>query len=295
MTPRSLPSLGNDTDVDEGELMSADALAAGSTVRPGTEEAWRDGKRYLWLVGLVVPSLAFVASTGFTFTGWTVWLWIGPILILVIVPLLDLLVGIDPTNPPDEVIEALEKDRYYRRIVMAYLPIQYLGLAAAMYLIARGNPGPAVVDALGPVGESAKGWLPAAVLEPFTLTTWQMVATAISIGCIGGIGINTAHELGHKREKVERWLSKIALAQSGYGHDADEHLAGVGDDVAVAECPGCGYRYEVEAGDEHEGFAAGTPWSQIPDDWSCPDCGVRDKVDFRVLADDLPAPDAAQP
>lgn len=254
MTPRSLPSLGNDTDVDEGELMSADALAAGSTVRPGTEEAWRDGKRYLWLIGLVVPSLAVVADTGFTVTGWTVWLWIGPILILVIVPLLDLLVGIDPTNPPDEVIEAL-----------------------------------------GPMGEPAKGWLPAAVLEPFTLTTWQMVATAISIGCIGGIGINTAHELGHKREKVERWLSKIALAQSGYGHDADEHLAGVGDDVAVAECPGCGYRYEVEAGDEHEGFAAGMPWSQIPDDWSCPDCGVRDKVDFRVLADDLPAPDAAQP
>lgn len=44
--------MGNDTDVDEGEFMSADALAAGSTVRPGTEEAWRDGKRYLsaWVV-----------------------------------------------------------------------------------------------------------------------------------------------------------------------------------------------------------------------------------------------------
>lgn len=269
----------------------ADPILPHGAGGPCTEEAWRDGKRYLWLIGLVVPSLAVVADTGFTVTGWTVWLWIGPILILVIVPLLDLLVGIDPTNP-----------------------------------------GPVVVDALEPVGESAKGWLPAAVLEPLTLTTWQMVATTISIGCIGGIGINTAHELGHQREKVERWLSKIALAQSGYGHFYIEHNRGQhvrvstpedptsslivlalvpplwrrvmdprvvahdgGDDVAVAECPGCGYRYEVEAGDEHEGFAAGMPWSQIPDDWSCPDCGVRDKVDFRVLADDLPAPDAAQP
>ncbi len=24
----------------------------------------------------------------------------------------------------------------------------------------------------------------------------------------------------------------------------------------------------------------GTPWSEVPDDWACPDCGVRDKVDF---------------
>ena len=30
---------------------------------------------------------------------------------------------------------------------------------------------------------------------------------------IGGLGINTAHELGHKRESHERWLAKVALAQ----------------------------------------------------------------------------------
>ena len=29
-----------------------------------------------------------------------------------------------------------------------------------------------------------------------------------------------------------------------------------------------------------EGFAAGTSWAEIPDDWCCPDCGVRDKSDF---------------
>ena len=51
-------------------------------------------------------------------------------------------------------------------------------------------------------------------------------------------------------------------------------------EVLAARCPGCSYLYEVEAGDEHEGFAAGTAWSDIPDDWCCPDCGVREKVDF---------------
>nr|WP_246159636.1 rubredoxin [Nocardioides antri] len=50
--------------------------------------------------------------------------------------------------------------------------------------------------------------------------------------------------------------------------------------MLAAKCPGCSYVYEVAAGDEHEGFAAGTAWNDIPDDWCCPDCGVREKVDF---------------
>ena len=48
----------------------------------------------------------------------------------------------------------------------------------------------------------------------------------------------------------------------------------------AARCPGCGYVYEVAEGNEPEGFAAGTAWSDVPDDWCCPDCGVREKVDF---------------
>ena len=50
--------------------------------------------------------------------------------------------------------------------------------------------------------------------------------------------------------------------------------------MLAARCPGCSYVYEVAAGDEHEGFAAGTAWADIPADWCCPDCGVRDKADF---------------
>jgi len=36
----------------------------------------------------------------------------------------------------------------------------------------------------------------------------------------------------------------------------------------------------VARGDEHEGFAAGTAWADVPASWCCPDCGVREKVDF---------------
>jgi alkane 1-monooxygenase len=45
-------------------------------------------------------------------------------------------------------------------------------------------------------------------------------------------------------------------------------------------CPDCGYLYDEATGHPREGFSPGTPFSSVPDDWNCPDCGVRDKVDF---------------
>ncbi|MGO1165484.1 MAG: fatty acid desaturase [Janibacter sp.] len=202
---------------------------------PPVTTAWRDGKRYLWLIGLVVPSLAFVAFLGHALTGWPFWLWLGPIIILGIIPAIDLLVGRDRNNPPESAVKALEADPYYAWIVYAYVPIQYLGFAAAMYLIARGNP---VADALGLFGlEAWAADLPGRLGTPFELTTIEKIGAAISIGCVGGIAINTAHELGHKRPKHERWLSKVALAQSGYGHFFIEHNRGHHVRVATPEDP----------------------------------------------------------
>lgn len=48
-------------------------------------------------------------------------------------------------------------------------------------------------------------------------------------------------------------------------------------------CPGCGHVYDERTGDPHEGFAPGTRWEQVPDDWPCPDCAVREKPDFEVI------------
>lgn len=186
---------------------------ANSTVPQGSTDTWTDKKRYLWLIGLVVPSLAFIGFGMWWVTGWGIWFWIGPIVILGVVPAIDLVAGLDRSNPPDDVIEALEQDRYYRWITYLFLPIQYAGFVGAMYLIGVGGIGG--VD----------------------LSTFDKVGLAISIGCIGGIGINTAHELGHKREQNERWLSKIALAQSFYGHFYIEHNRGHHVRVATPEDP----------------------------------------------------------
>jgi rubredoxin len=48
-------------------------------------------------------------------------------------------------------------------------------------------------------------------------------------------------------------------------------------------CPGCAYVYDERLGHPREGFAPGTRWAQVPADWACPTCGVRDKMDFEAL------------
>jgi rubredoxin len=47
------------------------------------------------------------------------------------------------------------------------------------------------------------------------------------------------------------------------------------------QCPECGYTFDEEVGDPHEGYAPGTTFEQLPDDFACPDCSVRFKEDFQ--------------
>lgn len=53
--------------------------------------------------------------------------------------------------------------------------------------------------------------------------------------------------------------------------------------VSSYMCPGCDFVYDEAKGAPREGFPAGTPWDQVPDDWCCPDCAVREKVDFEEM------------
>jgi len=50
--------------------------------------------------------------------------------------------------------------------------------------------------------------------------------------------------------------------------------------LAAFRCPVCDYVYDESRGEPREGFPAGTPWGEVPDDWTCPDCSVREKPDF---------------
>jgi alkane 1-monooxygenase len=169
---------------------------------------WRDGKRYIWPLGLVVPTLPLIALILVEATGNGAFWFIGPVLLFGVFPLIDLLVGKDARNPPDELIAWLEEDRYYRWCTYAFLPLQYGTLLLACWLWGSGDLG--VIEAVG---------------------------LALTVGMVSGVAINTAHELGHKRVSLERWLSKVALAQSGYGHFFIEHNRGHHVRVATPDDP----------------------------------------------------------
>lgn len=48
------------------------------------------------------------------------------------------------------------------------------------------------------------------------------------------------------------------------------------------QCFFCGYVYDEAKGDEAAGISAGTRWEDVPDDFSCPDCGAA-KADFAMV------------
>lgn len=159
---------------------------------------WRDRKRYAGLLGLTVPTLPFAAASLARATGAGLFWWWGPIWVFAIIPVLDLVIGADSANPPESLVAALEADRYYRWCVYLYTPLQYAALVWACALWSRGGLAP--IDRLG---------------------------LAATVGVVGGVGINAAHELGHKAERVERWLSKVTLAQTAYGTSTSSTTAGI--------------------------------------------------------------------
>jgi alkane 1-monooxygenase len=194
--------------IQEDAAMREGSLS-GQAVLSVERSTWRDKKRYLWILGGVIPLLLFAAWGLVNLTGLGLFWWLGPIFVYGLLPLLDVVIGQDASNPPEEVIAWLEQDRYYRWVTYLFLPCQYLAMFLVFWLMTR-NGGLGWVDRLG---------------------------LAISLGTLNGVAINTAHELGHKKEHLERWFAKIALAPCGYGHFFIEHNRGHHVRVATPEDP----------------------------------------------------------
>ena len=47
-------------------------------------------------------------------------------------------------------------------------------------------------------------------------------------------------------------------------------------------CVVCGFIYSEESGRPDEGISPGTKWDDVPDSWTCPDCGAK-KSDFDMV------------
>ncbi|CAB3765479.1 alkane 1-monooxygenase [Burkholderia puraquae] len=174
----------------------------------GSASGWSDGKRYLWLLGALTITLPILAAQLALSTGLHVFWWFGPLFAFGVIPILDTLIGDDRDNPPEAVVAHLERERYYRLIVYLATLVEYVAFFACVWI----------------VGTHALAW-------------YDYVGFALSLGAATGISINTAHELGHKTNRFERWLAKITLAPVAYGHFYVEHNRGHHVRVATAEDP----------------------------------------------------------
>ncbi len=206
----------------------------------GVDHQWRDRKRYLWIIGAIVPLIPVSMWGLYSLTGSTLSWYFGPFFLFVVVPIADMIAGRDAENPPDEVLEQLEDDRYYRWITYLFIPVQLAGLIWGAYLLGGGTlPG---ID------------------DPLTVV--QKIGLALGLGMVAGIGINTAHELGHKKEEYERWFARAALAQTFYGHFFIEHNRGHHVRVATPEDPA-----SSRIGETVWEFMPRTMWGSLTSAW----------------------------
>lgn len=169
---------------------------------------WRDSKRWWWLLSPAFPALVWLNLVKYQLTGVEAWLWVSSLVMYGLIPLLDTWLGEDHANPPETAVPGLEQQRWYRLIVVAFIPFQF--------------------------GLTIHGaWI--AATHELSLFGW--IGLLLSVGGINGVAINTAHELGHKLSAWERWLSRIALAPVAYGHFYVEHNRGHHRRVATPEDP----------------------------------------------------------
>ncbi|PYC27413.1 alkane 1-monooxygenase [Aquipseudomonas alcaligenes] len=170
---------------------------------------YRDHKRPLWLLSLFVPILGLIGPALYLLVSPSeLWLWLSPLFFYFGIPLLDALIGEDPSNPPESEVPALEADPYYRWITYLLVPVLWASFIAICVFVAS---------------------------QPLSAT--GLLAMIINTGGGLGFAINLGHEIGHKKSTLERWLAKLALAPACYGHFYIEHNRGHHRDVATPVDP----------------------------------------------------------
>jgi alkane 1-monooxygenase len=169
---------------------------------------YRDTKRYLWLISVATPCVPGCTAIALIWGANPLWAVFPTLFYFGFVPLLDIVFGEDSDNPPEEVVEKLAEDQYYRVLLFLSIPVLYASFLLAMAAIIWGN-----------------------------LPVWAALMIAVSAGSSSGAGLTMAHELGHKPNKMDQLGAKIILALSGYAHFCIEHNKGHHTQVATPEDP----------------------------------------------------------
>jgi alkane 1-monooxygenase len=179
-----------------------------ATLENGEAIFYQDRKRWFWLLSVFYPLQAFLGMWLHARTGNEAWLLLPLALTYIGAPLLDWWLGEDQNNPPEAVVLQLDRDPYYRWLTYIVVPLHFVALIGAAWW----------------AGTQDLAW-------------WSFIGLAVVAGIASGLGINTGHELGHKKPWLERNLAKIVLAVPAYGHFWIEHSRGHHRDVATPEDP----------------------------------------------------------
>jgi alkane 1-monooxygenase len=116
----------------------------------------------------------------------------------VLIPLIELVVPPDPANLSKEEEEIRRKDRSYDILLYLMVPVQYVFL----FLFLKGMADP-------------------------DLTWFERVGRVLAMGLSCGVlGINVAHELGHRHTWYEKLMAKLLLLSTLYMHFFIEHNRG---------------------------------------------------------------------
>lgn len=165
-----------------------------------------------YMLVLVLPAVTYLSFTNY---GWITYL---PVIYsFAIIPTLELFFKPNEANLT-EVEESLrKKDRIYDWQVYLMVPIQVV----FVYLF---------LESISEVG----------------LATSDMIGRITSMGMMCGvIGINVAHELGHRSKKYEQFMAKILLLSSLYMHFFIEHNRGHHKHVSTKEDPSSARKNEA--------------------------------------------------
>lgn len=177
-----------------------------ATDEQGQRVVYRDRKRWAWLLSVVWPLIPFTGLLAHHLSGHEIALALPLLVSYGLMPLLDALIGEDENNPPEAVVAQLDADRYYRWLTWATVPLHFVALIGCAWW----------------AGTQDLSW-------------WAIALLAYVAGADSGLGLNTAHELGHKRNALEQVLARLALAVPAYGHFTVEHGRGHHRWVATPE------------------------------------------------------------
>lgn len=178
------------------------------TAASGQPQPYRDRKRNAWVLSLLVPLFVAAGPLLWFWVPHPAMLWIPVLFVYGVAPAIDWLMGVDTSNPPESAVPALEAERYYRHVTFGLVPLLWAAFVGAAWFSQRAD-----------------------------LSWMGLAGLVIATGAVGGFCINLGHELGHKRTPLERWLTKLILAPTFYGHFTIEHNRGHHRDVATPQDP----------------------------------------------------------